>query len=134
MNKYAIRKIVSDATEPHSEMRLLDSQYDNLFKAIISAGWNVKSDGDVEAPSGFFALVEVPDHPGELSEMQDAVGDETIDDEWPDCGWYVTREDSDGLIFVYEQSSQRVAETAYDKLQDDFLDWADDDNENGERE
>lgn len=114
MNKYAPSK-------------LLDSQYDSLFKAIISAGWNVKSDGHVEASAGFFALTEIPDNMPELEQMQEAVDNSaTVDTDWPDAGWYVSTENSDGIIFVYEFPSKSAAEDAYEKLEADYTAWSDD--------
>ena len=138
MNKYHNENTGKPLNNTEAPMRgglsLLHEQYDNLFKAIISAGWNMKSDGDVESPSGFFALVEIPDHYGELAEMQDAVGDETVDDEWPDTGWYVSYENSDGLIFVLECASQHVAERTYDEFEEQYNTWASDSDEGEEGE
>lgn len=124
-------------TEPptRGNWSLLHTDYDNLFKAIVTAAWNIKSGGDVESVTGSYALVEIPTFPGELAEMQDAVDDDTIEDEWPDCGWYVTIEDSDGLIYVYEFHNQRDAELGYDKLDDEYSDWCESaENEDANKE
>jgi hypothetical protein len=86
------------------------SKHDNLFKELITAGWCVKSDGNVEAPTGYFSITEIPDHHGELVEMRDAItcdADRAPDeyqflDNWPESGWYFTTENSDGIIYVYK--------------------------------
>lgn len=116
MTKYALENEVSDS-------RLLHSDYDNLFKAIVTAGWNIKSDGDVEADTGSFALVEIPDNVHEMADMRDAVEPDGDLAAWPDSGWFVTSENTDGLIYVYEFRTQHDAEVAYDKLDDEYTAW-----------
>lgn len=86
----------------------LDSRYDVLFKDLITAGWNVKSDGNVEAPSGHFAIVEIPSHPGELLEMQNAL--DSVDYDWPEPGWYFCVENDLGQIFAYSVTKEEAEE------------------------
>jgi hypothetical protein len=112
---------------------LVASLYDNLFKTIVCGGWNIKSDGDVESPSGFFALVEIPKPGGELDEMSGALElDEEMQRQIEDLassistGWFVTHENSDGLIFVYEMPSELAAKHAYSELEAEFAKWDND--------
>lgn len=104
---------------------LVDSKYDSLFKEIITAGWCIKSDGHVESPQGYFALVEIPAHRGELVEMFDAVEPQSLGDldEWPESGWYVTVENSDGLIHVYKCAAKYLAEDAFAEREGAFARW-----------
>ena len=103
--------------------KLLSLDYDPLFKAIVTGDWSIESDGDVESTTGAFALVEIPHHAGELAEMQDAFNDPDTDYTWPDPGWFVTTEDSNGQIWVYEFASEREATVAYRKLIDEYTEW-----------
>ena len=114
--------------------KMLDSKYDNFFKAVVTAEWCVKSDGNVEAPSGFFALVEVPSHQGEYQQMVEAVFDEPRTVSWADYmrdhypempapGWYVTTELSTGIIVVMEYPLQIAADKAYRELFDAYAMW-----------
>ena len=109
----------------NAEKVLLDSVYDPIFKAIISAGWNVSSDGDVESMTGHFSLTEIPSHSKELLDMQEAVDPSRLylESPWPTPGWYVTTENSDGQIFVYQFPNKVWAELAYKKLEEEYLDW-----------
>lgn len=117
--------------DPASRMTLyplLDSKYDSLFKTIVTAQWNVKSDGNVESPSGFFALVEIPLSFSERFEMMRAVED-AIDAESAfllgnmDGGWYLTQEDNNGIIYVYQMETELQAQRFYKDLERTYADW-----------
>ncbi len=102
---------------------MLPNKFDSLFKAVISAGWCVKSDGHVESPQGYFSVTEIPEHLGELKAMQDAVEEgQTPWTDWPPSGWYFTTENSDGLIFVYP-CSQADAEAAFSESLAGYSMW-----------
>lgn len=108
---------------------MLDSKYDNTFKSIISAGWAVKSDGNVEAVTGYFALIELPSNDAERAELIDAVADSLDPDQLAELGdltpgWFVSWEDSNGIIRVYRQDSQAVAEHRYADLERDYAVWS----------
>jgi hypothetical protein len=105
---------------------LQPDKYDALFKEIVLAGWATRSDGNVDSPTGYFAVVEIPDHLHELAEMRDAVDpDSSLVTDWPESGWYVTVENSDGLIWVFRAGSQLQADTAYDEQVLAYADWDD---------
>jgi hypothetical protein len=62
---------------------------EGTYRAIIDAGWGVMSSGAFEAPTGRFAVVEIPEHDGERTEMREAVFDgdsETFDN--MEAGWF----------------------------------------------
>jgi len=102
----------------------MSSLYDNLFKAVVTAGWCVKSDGHVEAPTGYFSMTEIPSHPGELREMQDAVEDKRVPfSTWPPAGWYITVEDSAGFMYVYPTNGETQAGVLFHKVLDIFSRW-----------
>lgn len=108
--------------------RQVASQYDNLFKQIITAGWAVQSDGDVESSWGYFSLIEIPSHEGEFTELMDAL---ELDDEDENLlralprGWYISIESSDGFIYVYEVTSGEIhAKALFSIRADHFSEWS----------
>lgn len=121
---------MKDVTHHSPVGALVRSEYDNLFKTIAAGEWCVRSDGHVESPQGYFSITEIPKHQGELAEMIDAL---ELDSEQSaqirdlaggiSSGWFVTIENSDGIIFVYEMPSKFAAENAYESLDLDFMKW-----------
>ena len=126
-NEYAVRQDLRGLQE-FGHPRLLAPRYDNLFKLIVTSGWCVKSDGDVESSAGYFSLTEIPSHPGELKEMYEAISSGVLTtefslDRWPDAGWYVTTELNTGLIFVFEHKSKEAAESGYAEALEEYERW-----------
>jgi hypothetical protein len=95
-------------------------QFDRLFKELVTIEWCVKSDGHVESPQGYFAIVEIPSHPGELNEMMEAL---STPYDFPASGWFITVEDNMGFIFVYRTSGEAQANELYDLLLDQYVKW-----------
>lgn len=99
--------------------------YTQFFKQTITAGWNVRGDGHVEAPTGYFALIEVPPHQGEFADLMDAVFDtekpENID--LPPVGWYVTVENDQGILRWTRFPSKTQAKLQYERLVKEFIAW-----------
>lgn len=113
---------------PNFDPDLQSELYDNSFKQIISGGWAQQSDGNVEAPTGFFALIPISreDLKREGGSLWDAIFNE--DDysrslEVPRPGYYVTTENEQGIIWVYRYSDLNSASAMYDKLEDEYLKW-----------
>lgn len=109
---------------------MVASEYDGLFKSIITAGWNTESDGNVESPYGFFALVELPAHEGEFTELAEAVFEDDTEaiEQLRNLprGWYFTMENSDGLIWVYEMIGELSAKHIFANRQAAFHEaWTD---------
>jgi hypothetical protein len=128
-NVYARASQSTDGMSPYG--RELDARYDNLFKTIVSSGWSEQSDGDVESPQGYFAVVEIPYSEAERQDMANACDLGWDHEDWPDPGWYVTTETDRGLIWVYEFASSIGAHRRYDALVKDYGDWASDDGDEG---
>ena len=102
---------------------LFQDRYDNLFKSIISAGWANKSDGNVEAPTGAFAVVEIPRPLGELAEMKAAVEDPDLEKfDWPPPAFYFCSENSLGQIYVW-QLPEAKAWAMFERYLDSFSEW-----------
>lgn len=106
-----------------AESTLYIGEFDNFFKELITAGWNVSSDGDVESPFGHFATVEVPLDNGELNEMGDAM-EWSSDQPIPPRGWYFCRENSDGIIFVYH-STEVAVKAIFEAYSKEYAKWGD---------
>lgn len=113
---------------------LLHDEYDRLFKAIVGGGWANHSGGNVEAPTGYFALIHIK--PNEVQEMHDAFEDEVgelvglangIRDL---AGYYLTREDNNGLIWVVAYRRWTDALDAFGKYEADFAEWDDEEGPN----
>lgn len=112
----------------------ISEKYDSLFKHLITAEWCVESDGHVESPTGYFSITEIPSHEGELNEMREAVfGDEPNEfvwlnnENWPESGWYLTRENDQGLIFVWKMASKHEAVKFYRSWQVEYSKWEQED-------
>lgn len=100
------------------------------FRSIVSAGWNVKSGGDVEANTGHFAIVEIPTQDGERAEMRDAVfsdnpDEEKVFDSIP-AGWFVVIEDSQGNIGLVKADDKAEADQIFGIYEADYAEWAGD--------
>ncbi len=90
---------------------LMPASYDGVVKAIITAGWATSSDGSVESPMGHFAYFDTPERgSSEWHEMSEAVESTEL----PPMGWYVAKENSDGIIHVYHVRSHSPAHEAYE--------------------
>lgn len=127
------------------DLHLVASSYDNVAKAIISAGWATSSDGDVESPTGAFAYFDVPNpapsdssvpfRMTELGSMVDAIemSEETWMTEMLPAGWYVAVENSDGIIHVWnvgmglDARAGYIAKVWFERKVADYVAWADQD-------
>lgn len=119
--------------ESGKPVRMLHEQYDRLFKAIVSGGWDTMSGGDVEAPTGFFTLI--CNEYDECQEMWEAFGNEDNLTEsqlkwlWSGilAGYYVTTENSDGIIQVWAYDSLDDARSAFEGMETQFSNWYNED-------
>lgn len=121
MNEYA-----RHYEEPNRDyIKLLHGKYDLLFKEIVISEWCVSSDGNVESPSGYFSLTEIPNLENEMHEAVDSKEEY----EWPDSGWYITQELNTGIIWVFEYPNEEKAQKEYDRLLAEFIEWNDDEDD-----
>jgi len=112
---------------------MLYGTIEGVLRSIITAGWNVKSDGHVEANTGHFAIVEIPEHEGERDEMRDAVFLDELDEaevyDTIQAGWYFVVEDSQGNI-TYSQTKDRAeAFNLFEKAQEVYSQWVEEEME-----
>ena len=96
-----------------------------LFDAIVSGGWANRSDGNVEAPTGHFAMVS--NSPDELLELRQAFEDVT--DVYGDVsdadltGHFIVITDSAGFISITRYPSAVSAASEFVTLQNRFAAW-----------
>ena len=117
-----------------SRQRVLASEYDPFFK--VASGLDVadEADGNVESPSGWFALIDMST-PALRRDVVQAVDDLVPDypfGDKPDCGVYVTTTNNSGIIWVYEFDTRREAEDFYEPFVAVFNEWSYDGDSNEE--
>jgi len=93
------------------------------FQQIVTSGWANLSEGDVEAPTGHFALIHI--EPNELAELTDAV---FSDGDYPGpitdyVGSFLLEEDSYGNATLIEFSDLDAALESYNRLAREFALW-----------
>lgn len=113
--------------------KLLHLKYDNFFKALVARDLVADATGNVESPSGYVALVNIPKDIYQFSEIVELISDlggldELFDEDghpskFPAAGWYVTLENSMGMIFVHEFQREADARAAYIADHETYLKW-----------
>lgn len=121
---------------PNSDCEVLTSTWDNLFKVIIGNGWAEVSDGDIDSPVGYFALVPIG-----ATDLVDAPGNLRAEfaDDWPNVslaneprlrtGWYITMENTRGIIWVFRFRNEADARAEYLARELEYNTWLDADGE-----
>lgn len=103
----------------------LSSKYDRLFKEIVPAGWCDESSGNVEAPSGYFSIISYT--PLDRASFVDMLDDTDLIDLFDELesGFFLTQENSDGLIWVYHGPESAIR-SIYAMLGEVYCAWEDD--------
>lgn len=106
----------------------MPARYDSVFKAIVGSDWPDDRSGNVESPSGYFALLYIPEddepeHDTFKTELP------IWDSNCPHAGWYITTEDGCGTIWAYSMPEEWEARRAFDALEADYDAWMADDTE-----
>jgi len=107
------------------------SARDEVLDAMAAEGWANMSSGNVESPTGWFALVV--NRPAEVTEIMDAFGDDDLRHRcgaWSDdeiraelTGAFIVLTDSNGLVDVAEYETPGAAGNAYKGLEDAYGAW-----------
>lgn len=100
---------------------LVNPDWDNTFKTIIGAGWANQSDGDVDAPTGYFSRISIEDN--ELAELVAACDLGTDDLPSLEPGHYVTLETTVGIIMVFQVRDEASAQVVYGRMVDHYTKW-----------
>jgi hypothetical protein len=93
-----------------------------MFQAIITAGWANRSTGEVEAPTGHVAIVDLSTEREMLAEVLEepdliAALEET------EPGWYVVTEDGAGFVAVAGPMSETEALGRFLAADAEHTDW-----------
>lgn len=81
-----------------------------MFQQVVTEGWANLSDGNVEAPTGHFAVIQIDDN--ELGEVRDAFDSSLIE-----AGSYLLIEDSDGNAALHTYPSLDDVMKIFNELQ-----------------
>lgn len=106
----------------------MKTPFESVVQAIITAGWSNQSDGDVDAPTGHFAIVEVPALDKELADMVDALLD-TVDGEevvalcTAERGHYMVVETSEGQVHITGPFKEAPAKFWFLSMQKTLEEW-----------
>jgi hypothetical protein len=115
-------------TQDDPRLTLLQGCYDKVSDALVTAGWGVKSGGEVDSPTGAYGVLEVPDHLPEYIEMLEIVAEEIRltqpADLMPSPGWYITQVDSNGVKYTFECNGKAEADIVFARLESYYLEWA----------
>jgi hypothetical protein len=104
------------------------SARDSVLDAMVMSEWSNRSDGDVDSPFGYFALV--CNSRAEMFEVLAAFADETAAmveaRETFDAlqGNFVVVTDSQGFVHVAEYPTRNAAEDAFFVLARAYAEWA----------
>lgn len=98
---------------------------DNAFKAIISAGWANQSDGNVEAPTGFFSIIDMST---ERDMLREVLAESALDDALGQIepSWYLTMENNQGILYYAQAKDEAAAQEWFKSLCEKFYEWDED--------
>lgn len=99
-----------------------------FFKAI-PADWYEQVDGNVEAPTGWFGLLEIDEQFRENWEQDAEEGVGISMPESIQLGLYLVTIDNDGLIWAEQGDTRHATSTEFTHKCDVFRAWDDEDNE-----
>lgn len=109
-------------------MPMHDSPRDQVLEAMAGNGWAIETNGHVEAPTGWFAVVV--NEEAEVPEITDAFEMEIVEAGLLDLsqliGNFLVQRLSDGSIRVYEHPAKFQALGHYDRMCETFIAWDDD--------
>lgn len=100
-----------------------------ILLTLCSAGWANESDGNVEAPTGYFWRIslshsEIFGWPGGA---KDCFADEipnATDDDWKKIiGHWICAEDSNGFFYATRQDDEYSAQKVFADLTREFSEW-----------
>lgn len=103
---------------------LMPSRTDDFFKWVLGTqGGSIQETGNVEAPTGWVGRVEVTRL--DVQEYVSDSGDPYISQAGViDRGWYLIRQNSDGLIWSHFYASQGLAQVDFERVEAAYGDWS----------
>lgn len=112
------------------------SYADNIFSILSDHMYAEEVSGTTEAPTGYFALVEVPSHPAERAQMfkdlEAIIQPDKIQRHAVEPGWYVVISTDQGYTYPVPYDSEGEARIAFDAMVDEYDLWDSEDEEDDE--
>lgn len=108
---------------------LLSGRYDKTLDLLVAEDSEIQTDhsnGDVEAPTGWFALIEIPEERAERQTLADRLAEQglwTTQEELPGPGWYLYTGQSDGLSWTYECDDYEHAALLFSMMSDRYAEY-----------
>lgn len=108
---------------------LLESRYDKIVDGLVMADWSNASNGDVESPTGAYALIEINSRDDREfwsaveSVKQDLLLTESDHDTVPAPGWYISQRTSSGILYTFEFENETYAREVYSLLENEYAAW-----------
>lgn len=99
------------------------SNLESALDALVSAGWANSSDGDVEAPTGHFAIIDATTERATMGDVLEDTGLTIYD---VPVAWFVVVTDSLGFIHPIECASEAEAWSLYREREREYVAWSDD--------
>jgi len=104
----------------------MKTRTENAFQALITEGWANESTGEVDAPTGHVAIIDMST---ERTMMAQVLAE--TDEEDPGAlietirpGWYVVVEDSQGNVDVTGPVSEAEAQHALEQAEVEYGNWS----------
>lgn len=104
----------------------MKSKTERAMQALITAGWANGSTGEVEAPTGHVAIVDLTTERAMMAQVLADAGEEEGDLDAIRPGWYVVVEDDQGNVGVTGPVSQAEAESSLRRAEAAYAEWGDD--------
>lgn len=96
-----------------------DTLRDEYLHGMASEGWGIERSGEVDAPTGWFALMI--NEPADMAEIADAFGSPVVGI----IGNFVLTETSQGFGEVSIYDTPGAARAAYEELETAYSEWID---------
>jgi len=111
----------------------MNTELENLIKSMLqNAQYAEASDGDAEAPQGYFGIVQIPPFADSLTQQLiedfDVDAGAWNDSTWP--GWYFAWINSDGIVSTEGPYEDReLAQDAFNSELNSYNEWLNRDEE-----
>ncbi len=93
---------------------------ENLASALVTEGWANQSDGEVDAPSGHFAIIDATTEREIMADLTEYVGE---DFSAVPAAWLLVEHDDQGFVTVTECDSEADAQARYAALEAIYVAW-----------
>lgn len=110
---------------------MIGGTVDGAFRSLVTGGWANESSGDVEAPCGHFALIDMTTERAMMRDVLEETGEAQLIEEI-EPAWYIVVTDSQGFVGHMRCDSEAQARFQYDTLEAAYGEWLGDDEGEGD--